>query len=1527
MLQLLPVLILGLVSAPLMLTATITAAEYYYNSADNGAGNNNALTVTVTDGIATATGTNLSISGLSSGVHTIYSRLYDDQYGWGVPLGKTFLITGQVTEYTLSAAEYFFDANDLGPGQNTALNFILSEGTATATGTDLATSGLSSGLHTVYSRFYADNYGWGATRGMTFLITHLATESTITAAEYFLDTNDAGAGFNTALSVSVSNGIATATGSNLATGGLTPGLHLIYSRMYADNYGWGAPRGIPFLVTSSGSENTITAAEYFIDTDPGPGNGITIEIGGTTTAVSLNQEINLSNETAGLHSISVRLYSSEMGWGSVRSALFQVAEDAAVSYIQSAQYFIGDTPDNSEIVTVASPSDGTFDELNEALALVDIEIPAGAYGLRTVGVRFQRDDGFWSSWRTINFMVIEDGPLNTVSGAEYFIDVDPGVGSGTAIEEPVDGEYDEAEEEFNLPVSVDGLALGGHYVYLRLQRSDGNWGAARGSYFIVSEAAQPTIAAAEYYVNPTTTEGSGIAFAPLDGAFNTTEEAVSAIANMASLNAQEVGNYTLYVRFMNSRGEWGPVSSQPFIVETRPQISANPDTLDFGSIFTNETRVLNLTIYNIGDADLVVTGLDFSDSAYSTDWTGGTITPQSSATLAVTFAPVVPEGDHQATLILQNNDTEKQITLLGHGLDTAPIMAIEPGSLDFGTVQTIATTTLSVRVSNSGNEDLVLSGATSTNPVFSAALPNPTIVPDSYVDVDITFAPTTGTNYADTLYIISNDTYFPSFPIQVTGVGSVVPVPDIHVSTEYLDFGNVALAETPVQLVLNIQNRGTANLNISNILSDEPVFSFTPTGSQVVAPGASLALTISYTPTEAHRYHGTLTIVNDDPDSPQVDIPMSGSSVFPNMVLSTNTFNFGEVGVTTSSIQNLIITNIGSDTLKISDFQKSATLDTVVTITPASYNITPVGGIRAFAITFEPAEPVSYNGVVVIQSNADADTLYLSGTGLDDEPPVISFDPTQLENIGTTENTAISIAAPISDNNQLSWVRLYYRQGGKIVYDSTAMESRNGVYQGEIPSAYVKNRGVEYFIRAFDGANEQLIPATAPEIPAIIRVRLPALPPITFAAEQYGMISVPSDLDVKHVRSILEGDIGTYDTHDWRLFRWINGNYVELSENDNFSFEPGNAYWLITGERQVITLDSSTSVKTNEDYLISLDQGWNQVGTPYYFPVSWANVYAASPGVVQGSIAYEWVNDDWQPATVMQPFGGYFISTPSGGSILRFPPREATETTPRITDQPFALRETEWLLQITATGADYSDRFNYVGVLTDALDAGDLRDQPQPPAMYPGRVQLYSSHLDWPDRPGSYSGDFQAPGEAGNTWDLLLKTGTASKAIQLDLTAFGTIPEERKVRLLNLDLRYALPAVADLHFTQQVYTAGQAYHLRLLVGDNNYIADHDEGIGQAPQQFSLAPNYPNPFNGATQIAFDVPEPVDLDLNIYDLQGSLVRQLAHASAHPVGHYELTWQGLDDQGRPLSSGIYLLTISTTRFRATRKMVLLK
>jgi hypothetical protein len=90
--------------------------------------------------------------------------------------------------------------------------------------------------------------------------------------------------------------------------------------------------------------------------------------------------------------------------------------------------------------------------------------------------------------------------------------------------------------------------------------------------------------------------------------------------------------------------------------------------------------------------------------------------------------------------------------------------------------------------------------------------------------------------------------------------------------------------------------------------------------------------------------------------------------------------------------------------------------------------------------------------------------------------------------------------------------------------------------------------------------------------------------------------------------------------------------------------------------------------------------------------------------------------------------------------------------------------------------------------------------------------------------------------------------------------------------------------------------------------------------------FAMAQNFPNPFALDTRIAFALPQSAAVDLRVYNVQGRLVKTLVNEKVG-AGRHSVNWDGTDESGRSVSSGIYFYRIVTEGDRAERKMVLLK
>ena len=98
-------------------------------------------------------------------------------------------------------------------------------------------------------------------------------------------------------------------------------------------------------------------------------------------------------------------------------------------------------------------------------------------------------------------------------------------------------------------------------------------------------------------------------------------------------------------------------------------------------------------------------------------------------------------------------------------------------------------------------------------------------------------------------------------------------------------------------------------------------------------------------------------------------------------------------------------------------------------------------------------------------------------------------------------------------------------------------------------------------------------------------------------------------------------------------------------------------------------------------------------------------------------------------------------------------------------------------------------------------------------------------------------------------------------------------------------------------------------------------------IQTTPTEFALLQNFPNPFNPETTIGYELAESADVTLQIYNVVGQVVRTLMTAESQSVGRYQVRWDGMDDRGMPVSSGIYFYQISAGKFQDVRKLMLLK
>ncbi|MCX7046479.1 MAG: PKD domain-containing protein [Candidatus Sumerlaeota bacterium] len=369
---------------------------------------------------------------------------------------------------------------------------------------------------------------------------------------------DPGAGNGTPIpSLSGSYTSSTETGeTTMSVTGLPPGPHLIYIRARASNGVWGTyPPQLLYVY----QRTKVTAAECYIDADPGPGAGTPLSAvdGNFSNWQELIQgQVTSSGLSGGEHTLSVRARSAAGVWGLANSTSFTVTGTT----VTAMECYVDTDPGTGSGLT-ATPDDGAFDS----------GVEAGRWSLNTTGlapgahllyIRARASNGAWGT--DIARLIYVYAQTN-IAYAEYYVDADPGLGSATPLM-PVDGALNAPYELLTALLATDALSFGDHTIYIRARDSRNVWGPACSIVF--EKRANRIVAGAEYgfgAVTDTAPGGAATAMEAEDFPFDSPVENVIAWPNAPS----PAGHYRAFIRAYDSGGLWGPWTPQDLFVGTQ----------------------------------------------------------------------------------------------------------------------------------------------------------------------------------------------------------------------------------------------------------------------------------------------------------------------------------------------------------------------------------------------------------------------------------------------------------------------------------------------------------------------------------------------------------------------------------------------------------------------------------------------------------------------------------------------------------------------------------------------------------------------------------------------------------------------------------------------------------------------------------------------------------------------------------------------------------------------------------------------
>jgi hypothetical protein len=214
-----------------------------------------------------------------------------------------------------------------------------------------------------------------------------------------------------------------------------------------------------------------------------------------------------------------------------------------------------------------------------------------------------------------------------------------------------------------------------------------------------------------------------------------------------------------------------------------------------------------------------------------------------------------------------------------------------------------------------------------------------------------------------------------------------------------------------------------------------------------------------------------------------------------------------------------------------------------------------------------------------------------------------------------------------------------------------------------------------------------------------------------------------------------------YDINMWRIFSVERDGFKEFM--DIPSIEPGKGYWFLSRDESEIFLSGKTT-NAYEPFAVRLHPGWNIIGSPFLFPVSWKEVLIHNldrAGEV-GNAIWEFENGGYRKTASLEPFKGYYLYNGLGGDVeILIPPVPDTAGSSVDDSRSASLQagmfnaesgtaflnpeSPGWAISISADDGTYNDTDNIIGYSPDASNGSENFTQSAEPPAWPQHLSFY----------------------------------------------------------------------------------------------------------------------------------------------------------------------------------------------------------
>lgn len=420
-------------------------------------------------------------------------------------------------------------------------------------------------------------------------------------------------------------------------------------------------------------------------------------------------------------------------------------------------------------------------------------------------------------------------------------------------------------------------------------------------------------------------------------------------------------------------------------VPLNQHIKVFPDSIDFYDVALNTSKYQQINVHNQGELELKISRINRSDR--DNFWIPGeqqqfSVAPGDTGTIRLEFKPIVKKAFRDSIIIFNNDpqNPEMIVKIYGSGRDsTDAYYYVRADSIDCGDVAIGDSQRVTVMLYNKGERALKLTAKSDADQLFSLSHQHIAIPGNDSLNFSIQFKPMDfGTTHSIiSLTSIDNDTTI--YHLYVSGTGRSRYPQEIVVDTDSIHFGDVELGKS-VRQGFYISNRGDNPLSVYEITVADNQF-YIDSGNLTIAGKSHAFVSVIFTPLLPGSVHSTILVQSNDIRNGTIDIALSGNCFIHSDVqrisASPSQISYGEIAVNSSITKSVYLSNVGNDTLIISNIATHDSMFVVETI-GQNYRLLKGESIK-IPVRFQPSIVDTFTSSLMIESNAPLNQLLMIG--------------------------------------------------------------------------------------------------------------------------------------------------------------------------------------------------------------------------------------------------------------------------------------------------------------------------------------------------------------------------------------------------------------------------------------------------------------------------------------------------------------------------------------------------------------------